>query len=296
MNKKYPSFSDISIEHHNRITKHNEVFKPYSDFNFTSLFCWNIDNSAQIAELNGNLLIKLPDYLTGEPVISVLGINDIEDTIDAILKFTDKIGLVPHTVIQSITDRSKFEIVEDVNNFDYVYDVSKIANLSGGELKKKRNKVNKVIKDIGEHTEVSNTMTLTDNDKLEIMALFERWVEENQEPTENSAQERVALSRLLDHADSLNIITTQVRLHGRLIGFSINELLSNNYAICHFEKASLVHDNIYAFLATHSAKELTQHKVKLVNWEQDLGIEGIRKSKLSYQPVEYLKKYTITAR
>lgn len=268
-------------------------YDPYSDFNYTSLFSWNTNNSTGILFLNGNLVIRIPDYISGDNVYSILGHNKIDKSLLELLAITDVLKLVPQVVIDNIKDPSRFEIKEDDDNHDYIYEAQKIASLMGGKLKKKRNKVNKFIADIGNNIEIINTMTLTKRQQDEMLALFDRWTEENHEPADSSKTERIAISRMLSNIPDLNLIITQLRLHGRLVGFSVNELLPNNFAICHFEKASLVHQNIYTFLATQTTTELTKHNVRFINWEQDLGIPGLRKSKESYHPVRLLKKYSV---
>ena len=40
--------------------------------------------------------------------------------------------------------------------------------------------------------------------------------------------------------------------------------------------------------------ERVENRYQIVNREQDLGDEGLRKSKLSYQPIDFMKKYTVT--
>jgi len=42
------------------------------------------------------------------------------------------------------------------------------------------------------------------------------------------------------------------------------------------------------------AAKFLSNKSKIVNWQQDLGIEGIKKAKRAYRPIGYLRKYTIS--
>jgi hypothetical protein len=100
----------------------------------------------------------------------------------------------------------------------------------------------------------------------------------------------------LEHAESFILMFTTLQIKGRLAGFSIHEILDQQFAITHFEKALPIHRNAYLPLINKAAADLVGNSCKYVNWEQDLGLEGLRKSKQSYQPVKFLKKYIVTPR
>lgn len=286
-------FKIVNLANQKSYTKGVNIYAPYSDFNFVSLFSWNTDNSARYFCVENGTVIQLPDYITGEPVYSVLGISDVDVVLHQVLEIAGTLHLVPEETVAHIMDKNAFEISEDLDNFDYIYDAESIANLSGGKLKKKRNKVHKFISDLGQNITVYNTLSPTPRDKELLLSLFDRWTEENESLLDLATPERSAFMRLIENFQKLNVILTCVYLNNNLVGFSINELLDNGYAICHFEKAMLVHENIYTFVANQAALELIKHGVKYLNWEQDLGIPGLRNSKQSYQPLSYLKKYTI---
>ena len=79
-----------------------------------------------------------------------------------------------------------------------------------------------------------------------------------------------------------------------LAGFTINELLDSEFAVLHFEKAHAKnHVGIFQFLMLETAKYLHNLNIKYLNYEQDLGILGLRKHKQSYYPAYMLKKYTV---
>jgi len=70
--------------------------------------------------------------------------------------------------------------------------------------------------------------------------------------------------------------------------------LPKKYAISHFFKADNLHNGVYDFLNKKVSQYLATHNVALWNWEQDLGIENLRRSKKSYRPVNFLKKYKVS--
>ena len=107
--------------------------------------------------------------------------------------------------------------------------------------------------------------------------------------------ELIALDRLFDNLACLDVELTLCVVNGEIAGFSVQELLHGRYAICHFEKADRsgkfpVH--LPTKLAVEAVRSLNG-RVAVVNWEQDLGIPGLRTSKTSYRPIALLKKYAI---
>jgi hypothetical protein len=78
-----------------------------------------------------------------------------------------------------------------------------------------------------------------------------------------------------------------------MVAYSIYEI-RDDYAIGHFEKALKEHNGLYDYLKHTTAKELHEKGVKYINYEQDLGIVGLRQTKLLLHPEHYLKKYSIS--
>jgi hypothetical protein len=291
---KFPEFSRLSLDHKKKITRIISAYEPYADFNFTNLYCWDTDDTAEIALLNKNLVIKYPDYITSETLYSIIGHTKIDESLTELFSHTNKLKLVPESVINKIKTKNKFNVNEDLDNFDYIYQVKDIATLAGAKYKKKRHKIHQAIDELSEGMVITNTMTLTPELQRKLLDLFDTWANETHESDESTQLERKALSRLLEASIKLNVIFTTIELNDIIVAFSIHELLKNKYALCHFEKAKSVHGNIYALVINKATSELLKHSVRYVNWEQDLGITGIRQAKMGYHPSKFLKKYTVT--
>lgn len=292
---KYPKFTKINPDLKTAVTSYTKNFDPYSDFNFTSLLAWDTNGSTELSILNNNLVIKLPDYTTGKPIYSILGDNLIDESINTLLENTSELHLVPEIVIDQINNKKRFKIKQDRDNFDYVYRVNQLAKMAGKEYKKKRNKANTFVKDQSDiELTVKSHSKVNDLIAKEILALDKTWSLQTKQPAKDAKFERQAIENILNNFSKLKCFVTTIHANENLVAFSINEILSSEYAICHFEKALKVHhQHIYAFLAREVAKEIHGKGCQLVNWEQDLGIAGIRKSKMSYSPKKMLKKYTV---
>lgn len=292
---KYPKFSKINIKLRNQVIQFTNKFEPYSDFNFTSLLSWDTDGTTKLSMLNNNLVICLPDYLTGKPIYSILGNHKIEETIDILMEKNEQLRLVPEIIVKNLQNKN-YRIKQDRNNFDYIYSLRSLSRMSGKDYKKKRNKANTFFKaQTGSELVVSCSNTVDESLSNEIIKLDKKWSKINQQPPKEAAYERKAMKTILDSFTKLNCSITTITSSGELVAFSINEIINEIYAICHFEKAlTIKHQHIYTFLAREVAKDLAKHGCQLVNWEQDLGIPGLRRSKMSYKPVKMLKKYTIS--
>lgn len=291
----YPNFSKLDLSHREQIQRHTARFAPYSDFNFTSLFCWNTDGTTEVAMLNDNLVIRMPDYLDGHLVYSLLGDNQIDESVELLLETAGKLELVPEVVVQALQQTTRYKITEDEDNHDYVYELDHLAAMLGGKFKKKRNKINIFISE-HQHYELSvKFIDRLDGEHRELLRQLDRhWATLSTRDEGDILAERTAIDTLLDNSDDFNLIITEVWVNGVMKAFSINEKLSDEYGICHFEKALKAHhEHLNTFLVPEVAKHLKDAGCRLVNWEQDLGLEGLRRSKSSYHPAFMLKKYTV---
>jgi hypothetical protein len=81
--------------------------------------------------------------------------------------------------------------------------------------------------------------------------------------------------------------------NSHMIGFAINEVLFYGIAINHFIKADTKYQGIFSYLMQENANILISHHRSHLNFEQDLGLPGLRQSKSTFRPVYFLKKYVI---
>jgi len=80
---------------------------------------------------------------------------------------------------------------------------------------------------------------------------------------------------------------------GNIAAYTVAERLTEDMVLIHFEKANPDYKGAYQainriFLAHN------EENYKVVNREQDLGNENLRKAKLSYHPVDFLRKHKVT--
>ncbi len=303
LNNKYPEFPNskkLEFQDKELIEKLLLNFPPYSDFNFLSLWSYNTKDDIEFSIHNNNIICKMRDYITGEFFYTFAGSNSPFSTIETIFKYLQEhklpllLKIVPETSIDQIQVKQRFNIIEDRDQFDYIYSIEGFANLKGGDNVKIRNYCNR-FKELYS-TINQKTLDLSNlNDQVIFLSIFDRWRQFKNQDKE-AITERLALERLFQissQVDNLyNIVLYDV---DKPIGFFIGEQCKSEYAISHFAKAdSQNYHGIYAYLYHKSSMDLFNLGYKYVNYEQDLGIPGLRRSKEQMHPVYFLKKYSIS--
>ncbi len=300
----FPNFKKIDLEDRSIIESYTNKIQPYSDFNFTNLWSWNpkVNGERMFCELNGNLVVLFTDYRTDKPSLSFIGNNNTSKTAIELLEYALTADINP--VLSFITEETaneitkstdfRLEVTEDPDNFDYIFSVQELAKPQGSKFKSKRHLANRFLR---EQNEIEfKLIDLNDHATQDnILHVFRRWEEQKiaENKTYEIKHEELALSRLLNTSNDHKLILSGLFLNGVMVGFSLDEILANNYAISHFLKADTAYKGIYEYLNEEVAKHLLSCGVQLWNWEQDLNIEGLRKLKLSYRPVKFLKKYKV---
>ncbi len=291
----YPEFSHLDLKTKDEVMEFTRKYEPYSDFSFINLFSWNTNEKAGIAWLNGNLVIKLPDYLTEDKFIySLIGVNELDKTVNTLLDDCKRRDLVPQIVILLLKHPENYAIAEDRNSFDYVYQVNTLAKLNGKGFKNKRNIINNTRSLLGSKLEFTTVNTISPKLRVEMLAVFKEWQKHTSQPQSKISLEYIAINRLFDNIQHFDLHITLCRLDGKLNGFSIHEIIDEIHTICHFEKSlNHKHSGAGAVLINEAAKSLMERS-EIVNWEQDLGLPGLKKAKSSYLPTGYYRKYWIS--
>lgn len=200
-----------------------------------------------------------------------------------------------------------YEVNEVEDTRDYLYDAEALRTLAGRKYTKKRNHINKFLKAYEGRWEYR---TLTYADHEEVLAFLKKWMEaklavgeeggidENGEafdPEEELRGEFLGIQDILNHENLFNHIRAgAIYLDGELKTFSMGDYNEKEkVAIISIEKADPEIPGLYQMINQQFARHAYPDAL-LINREDDVGIEGLRKSKMSYYPVDFEKKYVIT--
>ncbi|MGC1177328.1 MAG: phosphatidylglycerol lysyltransferase domain-containing protein [Candidatus Saccharimonadales bacterium] len=272
-------------------------FPPYSDFNFISMYSWDVRSDMLLSNLDDNLVVRFRDYTSDKAFLSFIGETNVDDTIISLLGYagendlTPALHLIPEHVIDLIKDRSKFLIEEDRDSHDYIVLALNFSELEGKKYASKRHGINKFLR-THENRAVIKKLNLDEKEAKEIVETFHKWREESEKSVDETTNELLAIERLVEQAHHFNLRALGIYVDDVMVAYSIYET-QGEYAIGHFEKALKSHPGLYDFLKHSTVVDLHKQGVKYVNYEQDLGIESLRQSKLLLHPETFLKKYTV---
>nr|UWI49081.1 phosphatidylglycerol lysyltransferase domain-containing protein [Clostridioides difficile] len=189
---------------------------------------------------------------------------------------------------------NRFEYIEERDLFDYIYDAESLRTLAGKKNQKKRNHINYFLKEYAGRYEARLLDKENFNECLVLMKEWESNKEENNEFDESMDDELVGIKKIFNNYDILKdkVKVFGVYVDGKLEAFSIGEFLNKNMALIHIEKANPDIRGLYPFINQQFL--VSEFKdVEFVNREEDLGIEGLRKAKLSYHPCRFVEKYSV---
>lgn len=293
-------FKQLTIDDRFTIQNFTKNFPPYSDFNFTSLWSYDVAEDSTFFIDENCFIIKLRDYVTNKPFYSFLAKKKAVDIISNLLSISEaekldrKLFLVPEdSIVERANFLDSFIIEEDRNSFDYVLSTDEISKLEGKVFEHQRWHTHQFLKYYPE-----SCVKITDGkekfEQEEIRRIFNFRSQIKGE--ESSLHERGALDRLLDSLENLSIVNVGLWIQNKLIGYALIEILhtTDKYAVGHFMKADTSYKGVYDTLYFQVATYLKSMDCDFLNYEQDLGIEKLRQAKLSVHPTTFLKKYTIT--
>ncbi len=298
---KFPAFKRLELSDLTEVTVHTHRFDPYSDFNFVSLWSWDTAEDFGLALLNDNLVVRLNDYITEAPFYSFLGENAVTETATALVRrsIADGMGsalrLVPEPVALKL-DRSMLAQDLDVDGNDYVLSVARLRRFDGPDMERRRTEINRFRRETPHHEVVA--LDLSDRATTAAMeTLFEKWALSKGNANVFELHEYHAFRRFLSAAAYLpETFAFGVRVRDRLVAFAVLEQLPRRFAMAHFWKADFDHTGLYAFMMRQMGEFLSERGCDQLNFQQDLGLSGLRFSKKSYVPAAYLRKYTVIER
>lgn len=296
-------FKEIDINSKNELNKYFELVDYEAcEYCFSTLYMWQHayktgyyigeDFAVIVGEYEGN-------SFSIQPLASK---EKMPKVIDFILKYFEKENKniyfrgVTKEIVEFLKEKypNKFEYTEERDLFDYVYDAESMRTLGGRKNQKKRNHINYFIKEYEGRFEYK---LLDKGDFDSCLDLVNEWAsnkEENDEYDESMDDELSGIKKIFNNYD---ILREQVKIggifiDGKLEAFTIGELLNHNMALIHIEKANPDIRGLYPFINQQFlVNEFSE--VEFVNREEDLGIPGLRKAKLSYHPIRFVEKYTV---
>ncbi|WP_294763467.1 phosphatidylglycerol lysyltransferase domain-containing protein [uncultured Fusobacterium sp.] len=262
------------------------------DYNFSNQILWSIGEKTKYKVEDNILLIKgiyeneEYYYMPIPKDESVEVLNTWKEKIKNIINENKRIILVPEYWKNLLEDT--FILEERRESFDYIYNSQDLGTLKGRKYSKKKNRINNFNKLYSYTYE-----TIDEKNICEVIKFQEEWCQ-NREcysiPVLNN--ENIGIMHILHNFDKLDLIGAMIKIDGKVIAYSLGEVLNDEYAVIHIEKGLNNYIGSYQMINYLFAQNEFS-KCKYINREDDFGDEGLREAKESYHPAFLLKKYEI---
>lgn len=268
-------------------------------FNFNSMYLWSGAYPQEYCRVGDRVVVRLLGGL-GESFLFPPGTGPLAPAVEVMEKNAKALG-VPLVMVCVTPDQrqqleeqfpGRFTFEEDRDSFDYLYDVNKMADLPGKKLHQKRNHIRRFDDNNPDWT----FHPITRENMHLCLEMEKQWANLKDAGEDKSlGAETVAIIESLYHMEELEMEGGVILAGGRPVAFSLGSLTTGECFNVHFEKAFADIQGSYPTIAREMARMVRERhpEVKWLNREDDLGLEGLRKAKLSYYPELLLEKYTV---
>lgn len=295
-------FKQITIETRDLYNKYlPDHHERGCEVSFANLNMWG---EQYTAVLNDHLLI-FSLYNGNHLYTYPIGQGDKKAVLDAIIndarerqipcRIVGLYGNARETIESLYPDMFSFQ--SDRDAYDYVYSIDDLADLEGRKYHKKRTHINKFRKAFPEYC-----VKPLNKDNIDLVKpMLEKWYSDrlSDNPDNDYHSERKAIDRAFSHYDKLNMegLLLLSDDHGdidesHILAVTLGSQLSDNTFDVHFEKARWDVDGAYTTICCEFAKYIREKypHIMFLNREEDMGLEGLRKSKESYYPHHMIEK------
>ncbi len=267
------------------------------DLAFANMFCWQGVYHSAWAEIDGFLVIRF--HIDGGEKIGYMqpvGPGDFAPIIPKLREDAHYHG--QRLRIIGLTDEGReqirrlhpghFAFESDRALEDYLYAAADLRDLPGRKYQPKRNHINRFEAAWPD----SRYEPLTPAHFAECMSLEREWRRTHEGHTAELCAEQRAMQRAFEHFEELGLIGGCIRVGERLVAFTYGSAVNDHTFDTHVEKADPAYIRDGAFSAIN--KRFAEHlpaRFTVINREEDLGLEGLRRAKLSYYPVALQHKF-----
>ncbi|MBU3204182.1 DUF2156 domain-containing protein [Clostridium algidicarnis] len=294
-------FRKLTLEDKELFERYISPYKFLScEYSFTTLYIWREACDIQYGIYKDALIIKKKDFNGDYHFMQPLGYKeeDLKDILKYLASckkendikyiFKDLEEDFAYKIKCICKENEDIAIIEDIDNFDYLYESEKLIKLSGKKLHGKKNHYNSFVKEYD-----YKVKDISGKEVIEgVIKATEKWYLENNNEDKMLYYETESIKDIVRNIEFLNLKGMAVYIDSEVVGFTLGEKLNDKLAVIHVEKGDINYKGIYSFI-NRTFIDKYFNDVEIINREQDLGIEGLRKAKLSYSPVKLEKKFII---
>ena len=298
----------ISLENREVLDRYLDAYEyRTSGLSFTSLYMWRDVNRFSWDIVGDHLCITGVGYLDSEggaekpfmfPPLTADGTYDRESlrrTVMECREIYEKAGqpfslrLVPTAVMEEIAGACPEIVFEDDRpNYDYVYCTQDLIDFRGRAYHSKKNHLNYFKKNYEyEYEEMTSDMA---DEAMEFIRMFnaKKDVPDNERLTLKMEEE--AMDDVFRNLERVGYLAGVIRIEGKIQALAVGGRLGKNTIVEHIEKANTDYRGLYQLILNEFCRN-TACSARYLNREEDMGIQNLRKAKLSYKPVKLIEKY-----
>ncbi len=287
--ESYPAFEEIKKED---LLLFEEAFKNdsprISEFTFTNLYAWKEAYRLK-ASLLDDLIILCSESGPSLRFFNPIGKTDKKKAIEKILNESGGFFIrIPEETKDLFGGDERFKIDLDIDNSDYLYRVEDLTSLRGRKYDGKRNLINKFQSDyVYEYIKVDAANV------GECLKFEESWCAiKDCDSVEGLNNERAAIRKMIENFSDFKVFAGAIKIKNNISAVACAQRLNPDTMVVHVLKADPNVNGLYQTML-HEFISKEAQSFTYVNLEQDLGQEGLRKSKQSYHPIEMINKYTL---
>ena len=292
------SFKPIQIEDKEAITAYTYPGDFLNcDYAFANMCSWSFLYNSEYVIRDGFLFIRFYIYEKGQRHLAYMfpvGDGDLHQAVECMEKDAEAsdyslfiLGVTPNTKNKlDALFPDQFMYILERDYFDYIHLREDLVMLKGKKFQPKRNHIHK-FESLYNYTYLPITKEIIS----ECMMLEQVWFDANkvEENNEDLFHERRSMIFALEHFDALGLMGGAITADGKIIAFSYGSPINHTTFGIHVEKADVNYEGVFSVISREFAKQIPPRYV-YINREEDLGIPGLRKSKLSYHPHLLLEK------
>lgn len=260
-----------------------------SAYTFTNLFAWREQHRVSLSRVGDSLIVH---YNDGDRRMCLRPLCGGDEVVEKVLSESQgdrtEFGYMPAEQASRLASRPGLSVIEDRDNADYLYLARDLIDLAGRKYDAKRNF-------LGRFTANRSWqyLSITPANARDCIEFADEWCEDRScETADGLHKEHCAVYQMLTNFGALGIVGGALRVDGRIAAFALGERLNSETLVVHAEKADSGIEGAYQAInnqfCVHEAAGVTY-----VNREQDLGVPGLRKAKLSYHPVKLVETYRV---
>ena len=267
------------------------------DLNVANICSWQFLYHTEWAVVDGFLVLRFVEsgHVT---YMKPIGKGDLRPVLHRLMADARSLGDTLRVACvcpcaQALMDESMpgaFTYAVNRDKSDYLYLRDKLVTLTGKKLQPKRNHISKFKRLYPDY----EYRPLTEAMAADCIRLGEEWCQTNDSGMLRAMQAEQSMIRYaLSHMDALHIVGGTLWVEGKMVAFTFGSRINGEaFDVC-VEKADTSYEGAYAMINNEFVSRLPEDIV-YINREEDLGLEGLRKAKLSYYPDLILDKMVAT--